>query len=186
MRSAELITLLQAHHIPLDQWDKGEAKSLYHLLDEVNAGEAKLKVDGNVLVRFIYPVAIDVFFLQGNTRLWLKEREQIFADGRRRQRHLSTSLGEKMKTGEQPAEVVERALREELGIREKAAIVQGLSAVNGPLPSSSFPGLLTLREMHFFQVTLPAAAYRPHGYVERQPDKTTFFVWKKDLRACAI
>jgi 8-oxo-dGTP pyrophosphatase MutT (NUDIX family) len=175
----ELRAFLEAHKIPLQQWGKGEAKTLNHLLAELNSGEATLVEREGRVLRTIATAAIDVYHVDGAKTLLLHEEKQVFVDGRSRQRNLSTSLGEKIKVGEDTEAVVRRALAEELGIAHVATVVQKQVVLKGPLASGSFPGLESLNELRHYDVFVSVESFRPEGYVERQADKSTHFVWKE-------
>jgi len=71
-----------------------------------------------------------------------------------------------------------RALREELGV-QNSNIIENLGIQSETQTSPSYPGLTTEYIRHEMHTNLPEQAFNPDGYVENQPDKNTYFVWKK-------
>ena len=179
MDKQELLALLGTHSVPLREWGAGEAKTIEHLLDEVNSGEAAIVEEDGTLHRVVYGAVLNVFYADGATTWKLKEAKQVFRDGRERVRDLDTSIGEKLKAGEDAEAGARRALAEELNIRDALPLVPKPDIVKGPVPSVSFPGLKTKYIMRVFEVFLPPALYEPKGYVEEQADKTNYYVWEK-------
>jgi hypothetical protein len=45
-------------------------------------------------------------------------------------------------------------------------------------PSNSYPGLISIHDVHEVRVELGAGSFDPNGYKEEQEDKTTYFVWE--------
>lgn len=177
MNKVELVAFLEAHQIPLCEWGKGEAKTLDHLFAEIDSGEAVIEKEGVGLVRIVSGSVVDVCYQLDNVVLRLKESKQVFSDGRERSRSLDASIGEKIRPGERALDAAHRALREELGILDDLVLTSLPLVAKGPIPSVSFPGLMTKYVSYRWQVFLPARLYKPEGYVERQPDKTSYFVW---------
>lgn len=177
----ELAEFLESRKIPYGEWGTGESKTLEHLLTEINSGEARLQdTENDRILRIVTGVVINVFFQQGQDILKLIEDKQIFVDGRERRRNLSTSIGEKMKTGESPDAAANRALREELGIVGVAISNTGVEN-REPIPSTTYPGLWTKNTFYVYEAQLPPHHFRPEGYVEIQDDKTSYFIWQKTI-----
>ena len=173
----ELSRWLRSYGVPIDSWGKGSAKTIEHLASELLEGESSLKVIDGVVVRFCEGVKIDVRYRGKTGELQLTEEKQIFSDGRERRRGL-IGVSEKMKPGESIHSVGERALQEELHIHEKVDLgVPSVEHSDGQ--STSFPGLFSIYTTHTFTTYLPETLFRPEGYVEVQPDKSTYFVWKE-------
>lgn len=179
MQEDELLALLKMYAIPVAQWGVGDAKTLQHLLEELNAGEVSLQERQGMLVRTVAGSSLNVYYKDGATTLMLTEKEQIFTDGRHRKRNIETSIGEKMKRDETPGEAAWRAMREELNIEEQLPLIPRPKIIKGPIPSESFPGLYTLYTIHVYDVFLPKRHFKPEGYTEHQTDKTTVFVWRE-------
>ncbi len=120
--------------VHLELWGKDEAKSVEHLVEELNAGECVL--DGKV--RTIRPVVLDVWYL----RMQLRETFQIFSDLRVRVRELKFgSVGEKLRIGEGAKAGAWRALREELGVKNRHdTYIDPLPGDEWEELSSSYPG----------------------------------------------
>ncbi len=171
----ELKALLLKHGINLSDFGKGKAKTLEHLLTEVQDGEAQLIERDGELIRHLEVLNIDVISEVGGIR-WLVEDRQEFADGRRRKRDLPASVSEKLHAGEEPLNAVTRALKEELGI-SKFKISSPFSRKVESLESPSFPGLMSEYVLHKVDVLIDPTEHKP-TYEERQADKTTFFVWR--------
>ena len=172
-----LITLLSENNVDPSPFGQGEAKTLAHLLKEVEEGETVFEVEGGVLRRVISLVSIQI---QSPFEETLVEDRQVFVDGRVRERGL-TALAEKFKPGEDPLKAARRALQEELGL--SAEIAESLAFLEGGTEekvktSPSYPGLISVYRVTNLSVELPVVAYDPNGYIERQPDKSTYFLWK--------
>src|SRR5947209_5005992 len=122
MKKYELTALLGRYTIPFHTWGKGKAKTLEHLLQEVNSGEAVLQREGETLVQYLRVVLLDICYQDGETRLKLKEEKQIFKDGRVRVRGYPASLSGKLEPDESPYAGAYRALRQELKITARIPI----------------------------------------------------------------
>ncbi len=178
MTKEELADVLAVHGVPFGSWGTGEAKTLDHLLKEIEQHDSVLSVDGGVLKRVIHVAWIDVYYVHHGVILKLKEDYQEFNDGRKRNRNLSSSLGEKMKVGEDPVLATIRALKEELSVHVEPANIRQMPAPPVKTEQSpSFPGMMTQYTFCKFEVALPPEFFKPEGYVEVQDDKKTFFVW---------
>jgi len=176
MEKEKLLELLERAGINVDAFGVGKAKTLEHLLTEVNDGESKLVESDGKLVRKLRVLSIDVYYQYGGERYHLVEDRQVFKDGRERKRNLSASVGEKIHADEDLNEAVTRALAEELGIRH-FSITSPFSDEVKETTSPSFPGLVSEYQMHSVAVEIYADEYRTE-YVETQEDKSTYFVWE--------
>ncbi len=174
----DLKLTLSRYNIPIDQWGHGEAKTVEHLLREVQDGETLLVRDGERIVRQVSVAVIDVMYQEGNNKYQLIEDHQEFKDGRTRRRDIGGSIAEKLSPGELPLNTATRALKDELGIESQTKISTKGSEESFK-QSPSYPGLNTKYVRHFFEAQLNQGQYNPDGYVERQPDKTTYFVWRR-------
>jgi len=177
----ELLSLLQAYNIPLNEWGVGKAKTFEHLLSELESGEAEIVESKVGLLRSSQGAILTVFYTDGISTWRLKEDRQVFKDGREKRRDLGNemSIGEKMHREEDPVEAAYRALREELSITERVELHVKPHKTKGPVASESYPGLMTYYTMNVFEVFLPKHLYKPEGYIERQKDKTNYYVWIK-------
>ena len=100
--------------VRLEEYGKGDAKSLGDLAREVAIGESTLAWDetGNAVVRHVRVLSVRVISASGKRTL--VETEQTLPDGRVRRRG-NLPLSEKMKPGETVDEALKRAVSEELG-----------------------------------------------------------------------
>ena len=154
-----------------ENWGVGTAKTLDHLVLEIDKGETRL----NGVFRAIRTVAIDVIC----DKQKLREVCQVFSDGRIRKREFEFgSVCEKLNGGETPLQGLWRGLEEELGIKYNSQIrFKYIEEKTMIFVSNSYPGLVTRNTQSRFRVKLPREFYRVDGYFERQSDKTTYFEW---------
>jgi hypothetical protein len=186
----------------LEMWGAGKAKTITHLLTEMQEGECMLETsespDGTKdLIRRSQGVGLYVYYIEyddDGTPLKaykLFEDEQIFLDEkgqldhkRTKKRNLPTSVNEKLKKRETVEGTAIRVLRDELkitaGFRINWASRQRFTKSN---ESISYPGLVTVYDFTTYNCFLDGEAYNPDGYIEQQDDKWTFFKWKEiDLK----
>jgi hypothetical protein len=179
-KKQEVVALLQKHNVPVDKWGQGGTKTLEHLLTEVDQGEALLvENEAGELTRELTVADVEVRYMADDgSEERLMEAEQVFTNGQTRSRNLPTSLSEKLKPGEDIEQSVIRAVQEELGIEDDlTAKYDKLEETTTDSPS--FPGLKSTYKAYYYTVHLNKDQYRAEGYQERQPDKTTYFVWVK-------
>ena len=170
----ELRALLDMHNIPTELWGTNSAKTLRHLLTEVEKGESILTVDneGN-LIRKVALVSIIVRY----DKFTLKEYKQVFNDGRKRQRNIK-GISEKLKPDETPVQAMYRGMHEELGIdRRHFRQKGGFMRTQETRDSSSYPGLTCVYIIYKGMVEIDSTVFRRGGYMERQSDKVTYFKW---------
>ena len=175
------ILKLNDHKVDWLQWGKGSSKTIEHLIKEILDNETILKENTEkLLVRKLSIAYIDVYYIHSNGEcLRLVEEKQVFKDGRTRCRQLEGSIAEKLQGSEKAdSNLISRAIKEELGISSFVpSTYKGCREVIED--SLSFPGLVMNAINHYFEVYLNQDQYQPNGYIERQEDKDTFFVWKK-------
>lgn len=179
----ELIDVLEANGIPYGTWGAGEAKTVANLLIELNTGDCRFEKVENRFTRVVDVCAVNVvcYINETDTEWVLREDRQEFVDGRIRRRQLDTSIGEKMKPDEEPEVAVRRALHEELHIDEHEEVYissRGMKLVE-PESAYSYPGLPALYRKHYFEVNLLPHHFCAHGFVEREKDKTNYYVWEQ-------
>jgi hypothetical protein len=175
---AGLVNLLTRCKINLNLWGKGEAKTVEHLLKEINTGECRLIEKDGELLRVVNGPGLNVFYKKGEILYKLKEEKQVYKDGRVRVRaDLETSIGEKLKSGESSLDAARRALLEELNISSDLKLVPTASITKGPVTSISYPGLKTKYIIDVFNAYLSPESYRPEGYIEEQVDKNNYYIW---------
>jgi 8-oxo-dGTP pyrophosphatase MutT (NUDIX family) len=174
----ELSSYLKSHGINPDNWGVGGTRTIKHLLNELQSSECRLEEINGRLIRHVIGVGINVFYKDGETILRLDEDRQVFTTGQQRRRNIITSLGEKMYPDEKPEDAAVRALKEELQLSDYSFGVPQIED-RAPTPSKAYPGLITRHLVYLFDVLLKSEDYKPCGYQEVQPDKTTHFVWQK-------
>ena len=165
--------------IPLEKWGKGYAKTLSHLLKEIESGECTILEEGGNILREIEFAMCEMFYRDGKNLFKLIEQKQVFNDGRTRIRDKESSVSEKMMIGEDPLESLIRGIKEELGIILGESQIEEVGDVKKTESSQSFPGLITRYNGHNFTCFLNQDQYSPNGYVEVQKDKSTHFIWEE-------
>jgi hypothetical protein len=173
---------LREHGIDTREWGSGPYKGFEHLLNEILSGETQLGVVDEKVHRICSVLRIDVRYRAGeNPELQLFEAEQIFTDGRRRERPTPYAVCEKLKQNEDLDEAVSRAVQEELQIEGAVNSSYLLKEVFVEHPLD-FPGLPSLLTAIDYQVHLTTQQFSAQGYEEKQADKTTYFRWRPPSR----
>lgn len=175
----DLAALLVSSGVDISLWGMGEAKSLQDLYEELSSGETELsRLENGKLYRRVRVCGLEVFYVEGDNLLRLKEKYQMFKDGRRRERNLPCSLAEKVVAGESFLEAAGRGLKEELGliIDPNRLSYQGVNIESRE--SKSYPGLNTRYVFAVFELFLNPNDYKPE-YVEDDGKKITYFGWEK-------
>lgn len=166
--------------INTSSWGTGQAKTLAHLQNEIENGEAIL-ITGEIgeLLRKVVVVAADIYYQLSDGQIYrLKEDRQVFKDGRERRRGFGHAVSEKIKTDEDPRTAMIRGIKEELGISGEIFLTE-TGTEEQVIASPSYPGLKSHYIHHKFEATLTEEQFKPDGYKEVQADKTTFFVWEE-------
>lgn len=135
---------LRDHNINLARWGTGTAKSVENLWEELNRGETRLHAAP--LVRVITGVVQVI--VQDDDGRTLVEAEQIFNDGRRRQRGMPPA--EKMLPGEKVCDAALRCLNEELDLsaEQVTLLPETYTCKTEQRPSWSYPGLDSYYTIH--------------------------------------
>lgn len=174
-----IIRLLDRHNIDYSCWGYDGSKAVDQLVEELLQQESVLEIRGDMLVRRVDGVAVDVFAeVNGQYYKLVEDRQEYRSDGAVRRRELSTSLGEKMRTGEDALMVMVRALQEELGIAVDQAEFQVGDTSRVLEPSKAFPGLMIDRGLTYGVIMIGEHDFVAYGYKEVQPTKTVYFVWE--------
>ncbi len=184
----ELIEKLVAGNIPVEAYGTGVAKTIPHLLTEIRDGESLMSIDasGNVH-REVHALWIDVVCeLENGDAYTLKEDRQEFKDGRTKRRTLHSSLGEKLKPGEDPEKAVSRAIQEELGIEAEPRGLYYLGEERTLYTPDTYPGLETSYQFYKYVTMLDESSFNTDGYIEYQADKTNYYVWEQIPRSATL
>lgn len=176
---------LLAHGIELSTWGSGDAKSLDHLWDEIATGESQLI--HNPLCRVLSGV-VQVIIHREDGRM-LIEAEQIFHDGRRRDRNLPPS--EKMLPGENVFEAARRCLTEELGLPPtQYDILEDEYDCHETVNTSwSYPGLLSKYTIHRVFVSthsLPRDSFWTEESDESSDNLVTHHRWDWQFHSSSV
>lgn len=176
----ELLEMLIDADIPVEAFGIGGAKTVQHLLTEVQDGESLMSIDSEgKLFREVSVLWLDVLCMREDGVYALREDRQEFRDGRVKRRNLSSSLGEKLKPGELPQDAVTRALAEEIGFNGEVTELYSLGHEETTRTPDNYPGLETDYHFHKYLTVIPAQAFCPDGYIEHQSDKTNYYVWER-------
>jgi hypothetical protein len=174
----ELLSLLKKYNIPLEKWGTGVYKTPKHLWKELQEKECVLSERDGKLYRDVDFVGARILYKKDgvNYRLW-EDRAKV-KDGRIRIRPIEHSMAEKFKSGENPINSLIRGMEEELGIKLKdnqfTYYNKDRFENNG-----DYPGIHSFHNGYFYLITLTDSQFNPEGYVEKQSDKTIYFVWRK-------
>ncbi len=177
--------ILLANQVDLSLWGKGEAKTFDDLVKEIESGEAKLRYSGGKVYWITACAAVIVTCQHKGKPYVLYEDRQVFADGRTRRRinPNNCAVMEKIRPEDKsPRDAAIRGIHEELGIPEDAQVSfkgEWAPINSGPRPSRSYPGLVGDYVFHTFEWQMPEELFKAEGYVERQPSKSTYFLWKE-------
>jgi hypothetical protein len=173
---------LTEHGVDWSTWGQGASREIEHLFQELeeDASELLPTPDGQ-LIRRNKGVRLTIYCFVDGQRYRLYEDKQVFADGRERQRDQSFSLGEKCRRHENIFATAFRAIKEELDIwNDEGIILYNHTQTTTPLhDSQSYPGLQSQFIVDSFDVQMPPRLFKPEGYVEKQREKTSYFIWKK-------
>jgi len=171
---------LEGAGINTAEWGTGQAKTLAHLVKEIEGGETVLvENEAGELLRKVIVGGADIYYVSPEGKKYrLKEEKQIFKDGRERRRDLGQAVSEKMKPGEEPKEAIIRGVQEELGISGEV-LLEDVATNEQTITSPSYPGLKSQYINYKFKATLNDAQFKPNGYIEEQTDKSTYFIWEE-------
>ncbi len=166
--------------LPVDLYGKGGAKTVHHLLNEVADGESVMSVDtkGN-LHRELDVLWVDVITIRPNGDIYLlrEDRQEFHDRPEPKRRKLQSSIGEKLKPGEDPTTAVKRALGEELGIEDDPVSLHHLGNEQSDYTPDTYPGLTSSYRFYKYAAIIPDEAFKSEGYIEYQADKTNYYVW---------
>ena len=177
MSLEELGDFLNEAGVSTEEWGQGDSKTVKHLLDEVNSGEAVLEMIDGTLTRKTRVVRSHIYYIIDDDVWRLQEVRQVFkSDGRVRTRKLGQAVGEKMRDDETPEEAMKRGIYEELGVGGDLYFVREDEHFRRS-PSLSYPGVVTDQTTYDFRTTLSDDQFNPAGYTEDGETMTTHFRW---------
>jgi hypothetical protein len=179
-KAGALQDYLEHAGVDMSAWGHEDAKTVEHLSAELEQGESTLELTVEGRIRWMVGVVmVDVIYLPNSGGAYhLYEDRQEFRDGRVRKRSMESSIGEKMKRTETSSEAALRALQEELEV-DQPKYLYYIEHARPERDSVSYPGLLSLQDLHTYTAILDQDAFQPEGYVEKQADKTNYYVWSK-------
>ncbi len=172
--------ILEESGIDTSSWGQGPTKCLEDLQREIEEGESVLEKNENgELIRKISLVCIFIYYKDkfGKT-YFLNEDRQVFNNGSERKRDINNSVTEKIKKDEDVVEAAKRGIVEELGIEDDFDL-EDLGVENEEKLSHAYPNLKTQSIQYKFKVFLNDTQFNPEGYIENQPNKSTYFVWEE-------
>ncbi len=170
--------VLKNFGVDISLWGKESGnKTIIDLQKEIDQGESVLIEEQGRLIRKVAGIQADVYYEEfPKKKLRLIEEKQVFLNGEERKRSFVRSIGEKMKTKEQPHEALIRGLQEELGVMGAINYVQKDLLVETKY-SQSYVGLLSEFTTYIFSVFLTKDQFKQDGYIEIGDNCTTYFVW---------
>lgn len=179
VRSLDSLNLL-LYNMEINQkdWVKNSAA----LFKEIEEGDCILGIQNQVtLVRRVDIARTRCFYTnEKNERFKLVEVNQIFNDGRSRQRGWDY-VAEKIQLGEDPKVGAIRGLAEELGISGPEIEIISVPEENDfdeRSSSQTYIGIAAIYNNYSFKCEIPKKYYQSE-YVEIQDDKKTIFQWVK-------
>ena len=178
---SELEKILSTSGIDTSHFGRGGAKSLESLLKEIVLGETTLfQTASGKLLRIVEIATADIFYRDKDGITWkLKEEKQVFKDGRIRIRVRERSISEKILPKESTIEAIKRGIYEELGISSPSLNIQEEGSETHSFISWSYPGLQSIYLNYYFLIELDEEHFRPEGYIEKQEEKTNYFIWEQ-------
>lgn len=170
--------------ISTDNWTgKKGTKTVEELFAEIETGETELMIDEEgELLRLVHVVNVDITYFDSQTKKLyrLREDRQVSkTDGNVKRRvGIQGSVAEKMKIGENPRDTALRGMKEELGLIYEFDM-GAEKVIEETHSSKTYPGLNSKYKIHIFPVQIDERNYKPEGYIEEQPNKTSYFVWEE-------
>lgn len=178
----DLENILKEYNLDTSLYGKGNAKTLDHLFKEIKSHECILVKSNNSLEKIgSVSNAYITYKDKNNNKYILKEDHQTFISGRERDRKNYTdfSIAEKIKPNEKPIEAIRRGLKEELGVINGYIIDKEVTNKTVKHSSYSYPGLYSEWNIYSFKIYFSDDIYKEEGYIEKQSDKTNYYIWEK-------
>ncbi|MEJ2747296.1 MAG: NUDIX domain-containing protein [Anaerolineae bacterium] len=141
----QLQNWLHQANIDTSLWGEGNAKTVGHLWDELQEGEARLQ--DSPPLRLVDVVQI---IIRRGKQILLEAKQEL---GNEQVRFRNQPPSEKMKAGENYAEAALRCFREELGVEETAVTFfhDTYTQIETETDSLSYPGLKTRYTFHVIE-----------------------------------
>jgi len=174
----ELESLLNEYKIPLNKWGTSGFKTVKHLWNEILEEECVLSEVNGKLHRNVDFVGARIIYKRDGILYRIWEDRAIFKDGRIRVRQIKHSMAEKFKSGEDPIDALIRGMKEELGIElsKNQFVFYNADKIEN---NEDYPGIFSFHKGYYYLITFNDEQFNPEGYVEKQKDKTIYFVWRK-------
>ncbi|MEI7810048.1 MAG: hypothetical protein WCI41_00625 [bacterium] len=170
---------LEKFGVDFSKWGTMSSKTIEQLQKEIDKNEISLEEENGEIFRVFSLVAGDVYYVSPTgEKLKLREEKQIFNDGRERRRVYNEAVNEKMVFGESPQKAMLRGIKEELGIDDDL-ILSEINNEENVNESQSYPGIKSKKTIYKFEIFLNDKQFKKEGYVEKQSDKNTYFIWDK-------
>jgi ADP-ribose pyrophosphatase YjhB (NUDIX family) len=158
--------------LKIGHWGQGGNKSLTDLIKEIMRRESYLRIDNRGISRIVRMVKMRII---RDGQLLIEDR-QIFPDGC--ERKVSRIPGGKISSHELPQEALIREMREELYCEKQQFRFSTKGVQLQEKQSISYPSLLTVYEMHTFDVVLDPQVVIPDNFQTKDENGThLFFKW---------
>lgn len=168
--SYALAGLLLEYGVHSHDWGLHGSKPIQSLLHELHQGECYLQNEGERVVRCVTAAAAQVVYVHPKRGLLtLKELQQTMPTGEVRKRPTPFSVSEKSLQDESPFTTIMRGIKEELGVQLAREQIEPQGNYRRRSESMSYPGLMTIYDIHEFVVSLNDDQFYEHGYQETQP-----------------
>ncbi|MBE9075888.1 NUDIX hydrolase [Romeria aff. gracilis LEGE 07310] len=156
----QLMHWLESQAIDLQSWNRGGAKSVENLWQELVSGEAVIQSPPPMRI-----VSVVHIIIRQGAKILIEEKQE-YHSGRIRRRGIPPA--EKMKPGESAAAAAIRGIEEELGVDSPE--VKILKSAQQPRQatrdSQSYPGLLTQYWLYEVEAEVPGLPDEPFSTIE--------------------
>jgi 8-oxo-dGTP pyrophosphatase MutT (NUDIX family) len=170
------MAVLSTLDVPVTSWLSGKTKTVDDLAAEILAGESFLRIDARGVRRV---VAVAVADFRDSRSQQLLEVEQVFPNGRRRERN--ELPGGRIKSGKTPEEAICAEIEQELHLPAstyKLAAEPVFQEQEREGGSSSFPGLWSVYQKYIFRARLLIDLPDPYIVTETEEGIQQVFSWR--------
>ncbi len=170
---------LESAGVDTENWGQNKSKSIEDLKKEIENGETELILSQNgEILRKTRVARVNIFFQndEGETLKLIEER-RLYANGREKFRDKSHSISKKIKNNQTPENAIKKAIIKKLGISDEIKIEE-TDTVEDTNMSPSYPSLRSVYVFHNFKSYLSKEQFNSEGYIGKQSDKVTYYVWK--------